>query len=305
MRGNVLIRLVPRIKTVSGPRSFSFCSRLNGRIALAYHIHEPVNQVASPGSQAAPILFIHGLFGSKANNRTISKVLARDLKRPVYAIDLRNHGDSDHHPRHDYTALAQDVEGFIDEHKLGAVTLIGHSMGAKTAMTVALRSPHLVKDLVSVDNAPVDAALHNDFAKYARGMQKIEESQVTTRSEADKILKDYEESLPIRQFLLTNLVRSPNDSPIYKFRIPIKILASALDDVADFPFKDPDTVRCERPALFLRGTKSHYISDEMIPLIGRFFPRFTLRDVEAGHWLISENPDAFRTAVVEFLEDQE
>ncbi|KAH0563108.1 hypothetical protein GP486_002326 [Trichoglossum hirsutum] len=223
-------------------------------------------------------------------NRVADYYLVADL-----AQDLRNHGDSDHNPRHDYTALAQDVEGFIDDHKLGEVTLIGHSMGAKTAMTVALRSPHLVKNLVSVDNAPVDATLGSDFAKYARGMQKIEESQVRKRSEADEILEDFEESLPIRQFLLTNLVLSLKESPVYRFRIPLRILASALENMADFPFKDPDTARYEKPALFLRGTRSRYVSDEVIPLIGRFFPRFTLKDIEAGHWLISENPDAFRT----------
>ncbi|KAH0538624.1 hypothetical protein FGG08_004825 [Glutinoglossum americanum] len=214
---------------------------------------------------------------------TLFRVLARDLERRVYTIDLRNHGHSDHHPRHDYTVMAQDVEGFIDQHKLGAVTLIGHSMyahspagmglpgradrlrGAKTAMTVALRSPHLVKNLISVDNAPVDAALRNDFAKYIRGMQKVEERGVTRRSEANEILKEFEESLPIREFLLTNLVRPSGGSQAYKFRIPIKILASALDDMADFPLKDPDKAR------------------------------FALEDIEAGHWLISENPEAFRT----------
>ena len=93
-------------------------------------------------------------------------------------------------------------------------------------------------------------------------------------------------------------MRFSKDSPVYKFRIPIRILASALDDMADFPFKDPDKVRCEKPALFLRGTKSYYITDEVIPLIGRFFPRFVLKDIEAGHWLISENPDAFRTGQI-------
>lgn len=90
----------------------------------------------------------------------------------------------------------------------------------------------------------------------------------------------------IRQFLLTNLVRSTPASattPSLKFRIPVKILARALDDMAGFPFH-PDKVRFEKPALFIRGTKSHYVPDEVIPLIGRFFPYFQLRSVEAGHW---------------------
>lgn len=90
----------------------------------------------------------------------------------------------------------------------------------------------------------------------------------------------------IRQFLLTNLIRSTSDSattPSLKFRIPVKILARALDDMAGFPFH-PDKARFDKPALFIRGTKSHYVPDEVIPLIGRFFPYFQLRDIEAGHW---------------------
>ncbi|KAI9785025.1 MAG: hypothetical protein M1839_001222 [Geoglossum umbratile] len=299
----MLFRLERRVKVTHGFRwPSSSLAGLGGKIALAYDLHQPLNHTLSPKSCGAPIIFMHGLFGSKANNRGVSKALARDLGRPVYAIDLRNHGDSDHHPKHDYTAMAQDVEGFIYERSLGPVTLIGHSMGAKTAMAVALRSPYLVKNFVSVDNAPVDVALHSDFANYVRGMRKIEEKGVVKRSEADEILKEFEESLPIRQFLLANL---EFNGSTYGFRIPLETLASALGSIADFPFNNPDVAKYEKPALFLRGTKSRYVPDGVIPLIGRFFPRFVLKDIEAGHWLISENPKAFQTAVVEFLEDEE
>lgn len=102
-------------------------------------------------------------------------------------------------------------------------------------------------------------------------------------------------ALPIRQFLLTNLVRSSDEknAPL-KFRVPLKILGATLDNMADFPYKDPDQFRFEKPTLFVRGTKSHYVADEALPIIGRFFPRFEVRDIESGHWIISENPTAFR-----------
>lgn len=74
----------------------------------------------------------------------------------------------------------------------------------------------------------------------------------------------------------------------------MNILANSLDDMADFPFRDPDEVRYEKPTLFVRGTKSHYVADESLPVIGRFFPRFEVADVESGHWVISENPEGFR-----------
>lgn len=194
-------------------------------------------------------------------------------------------------------------------------------MGAKAAMAVALRKRSPIASLISVDNAPVDAALKSDFAKYVQGMRRVEDASVTKQSEADAILKDYEEALPIRQFLLTNLYRAPDGTQ--KWRIPIKYLANALDNMADFPFTDPEETRFGGPTLFVRGTKSHYVADEMLPTVGRFFPKFELADVEAGHWLISEKPEEFRKgvylvnhmildtltddnlAVVDFLQNQE
>lgn len=101
-----------------------------------------------------------------------------------------------------------------------------------------------------------------------------------------------------------NLIKPPNQKH-YTWRVPINYLASALDDMSDFPFKNPDEIRYEKPTLMVRGTKSHYVPDETLPIIGRFFPRFELAEIEAGHWVISENPDAFRKTVVEWLADKD
>jgi pimeloyl-ACP methyl ester carboxylesterase len=165
--------------------------------------------------------------------------------------------------------------------------------GAKTAMTVALRNPALVEALIPVDNSPVDAALKNDFRTYVQGMKMIEDSKVKRQKDADDILKGYEESLPIRQFLLTNLMRT-QDADYLKFRVPLKILTTNLDKMGDFPFNDPDKARYEGPTLFIRGTRSPYVADDVLPVIGRFFPRFQLVDIESGHWVISEKPEEFR-----------
>lgn len=193
---------------------------------------------------------------------------------------------------HNYTALADDVEAFLNKHNLKDATLIGHSMGAKTVMTLALRNPDCCANIIPVDNAPVDAALSSDFPKYAEGMQRVEAAKPKSQKEADEILKPYAKDLPVRQFLLTNLIR-PGPSEPLKFRIPVKILTDALDDMSDFPFNDPDQTRFGKRALFVRGTKSHYVSDEILPIIGRFFPRFEVVDIDAGHWVISEKPEEF------------
>ena len=160
-------------------------------------------------------------------------------------------------------------------------------------MTLALKSPSLITNIISVDNAPLDAALLSNFGKYIQGMKKIEVSNVTRQSEADAILQPYEESLVIRQFLLGNLYR-PAGEKTHKFKVPVKILAEALDNLGDFPYRDPETGRFEKEVLFVRGTKSKYVPDEAIPIIGRFFPRFRIVDIDCGHWVTSEKPEEFR-----------
>ncbi|KAJ5772598.1 hypothetical protein N7520_003127 [Penicillium odoratum] len=278
-----------------GARAFSTARAC--RAELSYQVYGPEKEEAVRD----PILFLHGLFGSKQNNRTISKALARDLNCQIFTLDLRNHGQSFHAPEHNYSVMAEDVQEFIEQQKLKKCVLIGHSMGAKTAMTVALQAPESVSALISVDNAPLNAALKSDFPKYVRGMQHVEREQVTKQSEANKILEAYEESLGIRQFLLTNLVRSDDEQKTLKFRVPLSVIGDSLDSMADFPFRQSDAVKYDGPTLFVRGTKSKYVTDETIPAIKTFFPNAQIADVEAGHWLISENPEAFRQAVVKFL----
>ncbi|GIK02124.1 hypothetical protein Aspvir_006167 [Aspergillus viridinutans] len=285
-----------QLRVASSIRAFSTSRVLESE--LSYQVFGPEKEQASRN----PIVFLHGLFGSKQNNRSISKVLARDLKRQVFTLDLRNHGHSFHHKEHNYSIMAEDLRKFIHQHDLAKCVLIGHSMGAKTAMTVALQSSDLVSALIPVDNAPVNAPLKSDFGKYVRGMQEVEAQGVTKQSDADKILKEYEDVLPIRQFLLTNLVRA-EDSQKMKFRIPLSVLGPAIPAMADFHFREPGSVTYDGPTLFVRGTKSNYVSDDTVPVIKKFFPNAEIADVEAGHWLISENPEAFRQAVVKFLQD--
>ncbi|KAI1096839.1 alpha/beta-hydrolase [Rostrohypoxylon terebratum] len=302
--------VTPRVALRSSTSLRALISRpytsTSSTVPLAYDHHEPPKGGARP--QDAPIIFMHGLFGSKKNNRSVSRVLARDLRRHVYTVDLRNHGESPHAPEHTYLAMASDIERFIHDHALRSPTLIGHSMGAKTAMTFALTTPSLISNIVAVDNAPVDAALHSSFPRYLDGMRRIEAANVTKQAEADAILKEYEDDFAIRAFLLGNLYRpsSPHTSPSsgpspQKFRVPLDIIARSLGHLGDFPFKDPSAVRFEKPALFVRGLRSTYIPDEALPLIGQFFPLFRLIDIDAGHWVISEKPEEFLRAVIEFL----
>jgi len=206
--------------------------------------------------------------------------------------------------------MARDVESFLSAQKITSPTLIGHSMGAKVAMTLALRQPSKYSALIPVDNAPVDAALKSDFGTYVNAMKEIDDlrPRVMRQSQADDTLAKYEADVSIRQFLLTNLVKTPVESQTggkekeLRFRIPLGTLAKALPNMADFPFKDPDMYEYKGPTLIVRGTKSHYVADETVPVIGRFFPRFEMLDVDAGHWVMSEKFEEFRRGVGEWVE---
>lgn len=92
---------------------------------------------------------------------------------------------------------------------------------------------------------------------------------------------------------MTNLVKSPS-SDLLRFRIPIKTLASSLVNMGDFPFRNPAAACYKGPTLFVRGTQSHYIADDVLPVIGQFFPRFIMHDIDCGHWVIAERPEAFK-----------
>ncbi|KAF2637709.1 alpha/beta-hydrolase [Massarina eburnea CBS 473.64] len=292
----------PRISLSTAPakwtRAFSATVNRNA-VDLSYTLHDDNGK-----AKGDPILIMHGLFGSKRNHRGVSNAFARALSRPVYNLDLRNHGESPHEKTHDYASIASDVHAFLEKHDLKNSTLIGHSMGAKTVMTMALQDPSCCANIVAVDNAPVDATLASDFPKYVKGMRRVEDAKPQSQKAADEILAPYAKELPVRQFLLTNLVRPAPGEPLV-FKIPIKVLGNALDDMADFPFKNPDEVRFSKRALFIRGTKSHYVSDETLPIIGRFFPRFELADIESGHWVISEKPEEFIKTVVDFLQEKD
>ncbi|KAK9468440.1 Alpha/Beta hydrolase protein [Lipomyces arxii] len=285
-------------------RSFStskprLSSNTDVPIELEYIRFDPPTQVSLNNTrQIAPIVILHGFLGSKQNNRTIARRFAKELETTVYALDLRNHGDSPHVKTHDYMSLALDVEHFIETQVKKPSVVLGHSMGAKTAMAISLRRPELVDSMIAVDNAPIDASLGSDIPKYVRALRTIERMSLRNTKDAFEVLGKYEPNPEIRQFLLTN-TKFNSDGTI-GFRVPLDILARALDHIAEFPFNSARE-RYVGPALFVRGTRSHYVPDEAIPTIGRFFPNFVLKDIDAGHWVISERTQEFVEIVEDFL----
>ncbi len=206
-----------------------------------------------------PIIFLHGLFGSKSNNRTVSKELSTLLNCDIYCLDLRNHGDSPHSERMDYGAMAADVEQFIKDEGLKEVIVIGHSMGGKVAMSMSLRpSKKLIKYLIVVENAPIDAQASMKFGQYISQMKKINHGNISSKKEATNILKEVEENVSIQQFLMMNCTQTRDNEgkrADYQFKIPVDVIGKWLDHIAGWPFL-PNEAIFSRPSLFIRGTKS-------------------------------------------------
>lgn len=293
------------VKDLKAFRCINACRFYSGSIRtdvvqLAYDKHETKGP-----AKGDPIVFLHGLFGSKTNTRTVSRVLARDLQRNIFCLDLRNHGDSPHTKVHDYPSMAKDVMHWLDQHKIGPSVLIGHSMGAKVAMAVALENPGAVSKLIPVDNSPIDASLSGNFPVYVKAMIEVARAKPQNQSDMFDIISKYEKSLPVQQFLLSNFKRN-HQTHIYEPRIPLDVLgrAIAMGNLGDFPYH-PDQYQYKKPTMFIRGTESKYVPDEAIPLIGQFFPRFIIKDIKCGHWVISEKPQEFLRDVKEFLVDDE
>ncbi|KAH9063836.1 alpha/beta-hydrolase [Lactarius vividus] len=279
----------------SQSQAFSvFCLRTSiTPVDLRYDVLNPKDT----SKAESPLVILHGLFGMKRNWQSLSKAFLRDIQRPVYTVDLRNHGSSPHAVPMSYEAMATDVIHFLQSHSLSNVSLLGHSMGGKVAMTVAL-SPVLpagtIEHLIIADVAPSNAMLSSEFQGYIEAMRQIEKSRVTSRKEAQDILAPYEPDPMTRAFLLTNL--DSTTRPL-KFQVPLDIIGASIPDLGSFPYK-PGERTWNGNTLFVKGSKSKYINKNNLPIAREFFPGMSLETLDASHW---GTPNEFKQLVVDFI----
>jgi esterase len=239
------------------------------------------------------VVLLHGLFGAARNLGVIARGLSATAR--VISLDLRNHGDSPHGAAMDFSTMAADVAETMQSLGLARASVVGHSLGGKTAMALALTQPQLVERLVVMDIAPV--SYNHDYADYVAAMRAIELHPGLARHEADAALAGVVEAPPMRAFLLNNLVLG--DEP--HWRIGLEEIAAAMPDLVrwdDLPGMQP----YPGPALFLRGGDSHYVQPEADAVIARLFPH-AVRETVAGasHWLHADKPQQVIASLKGFL----
>jgi esterase len=251
---------------------------------------------ASVTGQGEPVVLVHGLFGAARNLGILSRALSQRVQ--VIALDLRNHGESPHGLPMDFATMAGDVAETLASLGVGRMKIVGHSLGGKTAMALALTRPELVERLVVMDIAPV--TYDHDYEDYVEAMLAMPLSPSLTRGEADQMLAQSVKAAPMRAFLLNNLVLGA--AP--RWRVGLKEIQAAMPDLLawkELPGERPYT----GPTLFLRGAESGYVGPEAEGAIDALFPRAERESIEgAAHWLHADKPREVIAALQAFLFDE-
>lgn len=254
----------------------------------------PVELATSESGAGSPLVILHGLFGSKRNWASVAHRLAAAHR--VISVDLRNHGESPWDERHDYPALAADVAAVIERRVGGPAAVLGHSMGGKAAMVLALARPDLVERLVVVDIAPVRSTATP--IEYVRAMRTLPLAAFSQRLDIKEALAPAIPDPMVRGFLTLNLVSGPAG---FAWTVNLEAIERNFEAILGFPAVAPGR-QFTNPTLFLAGGRSEYIRPEHHAEIHRLFPAATIEVIErAGHWVHADAADAFVAAVDAFL----
>lgn len=248
------------------------------------------------GESGPLVAFCHGLFGQGKNWTSAAKALAADHR--VLLVDLPNHGRSGWHDRFDYVDVADEVAGLFSADD--PVALVGHSMGGKAAMVLALRHPELVERLCVVDISPVDYHGLSEFGRYIAAMQGLDLAALSRRDEADAALVEAVPNPTVRSFLLQNLRR---DGDGWAWLPNLDVLGRDLPVLGGWPEdRLADAAPYDGRVLWVAGQTSPYVKAEYADAMARWFPQVRKVTVKnAGHWVHSEQPEVFLQVLRQFL----
>ena len=248
----------------------------------------------SEAGNGQPLIILHGLFGSSKNWQSLARVLSRHFR--VLALDLRNHGSSFHHDEMNYPVMAEDVYRLMAHLQIDSCSVIGHSMGGKTAMLLALENPELVSRLIVADIAPV--AYSHAFHHLIEPILALQLDQIERRSDADTILQRDIPDDGLRNFLLQNLERKAGQ---WQWKINWLAIERHLSQLTKY-IELPADWKIGTPTQFMRGEHSDYIGIAEEREIADHFDNATIATIkDAGHWLHAEQPERFSRLALDFL----
>ncbi len=246
-----------------------------------------------PDPLAEPIVLLHGLFGKQDNLGLLKQAL--QLQRPVITVDLRNHGLSEWHAEMNYQVMSDDILNLLSELALPKAHLLGHSMGGKVAMAVALQAPDRIASLCVADIAPVTYT-ESRHTNVFKALNAVANAQIASRKEAEQLMSDYLTETSVRQFLLKSF---SNQQPTH-WQFNLHILQQHYADIMGWPFA---TQHYSGPVLFIKGGASDYLQTEHKPAIRQHFPNASAKIIlGCGHWLHAEKPLLFNGIVERFLQ---
>ncbi len=229
-----------------------------------------------------PVIILHGLFGMLDNWQTIAKKLAENYM--VYIVDQRNHGRS---PRMDdisYTLMAEDLAAFMESQWIHSAHIVGHSMGGKTAMQMAMDHEDMVETLIVIDISPTASQRgHDDVFK---ALHSVDIANLEKRSDAAASMSQYIDQEGVKQFLLKNLTRRKEGGYAWKMNLPV--LTEKYERILD-PIQSSGSY--DGPTLFVKGGRSRHIQDEDLGMMRELFPNYVMEEIsEAGHWVHADDP---------------
>lgn len=237
------------------------------------------------------LLIVHGLFGSARNWGVIARRMSRD--RDVIVVDLRNHGESPHLGSHSYFDMARDLAEVIEAHGR-QIDVVGHSMGGKAAMVLALARADLVNRLIVADIAPV--GYDHDQSPHIAAMRNLDLTGLTSRAEADRRLAASLDDPALRAFFLQSLDLKANPP---RWRLNLDVLETEMAGIVGWPETEG---RFDGPTLFLSGADSNYVLPDYRPKIRGLFPVARFAKLPgAGHWLHADKPREFEETMRVFL----
>ncbi len=242
------------------------------------------------------VILIHGLFGSLENLNALAKALSQDYC--VTSVDVRNHGASFHKNAMTYADLATDIINVLDHLHITTCVLLGHSMGGKIAMQVALMQPERISKLIIADIAPVQYPAHH--SSIIEGLTALDFNKVFTRKDADLQLSHFVDEIGIRQFLLRNLIKDSQGN--FSLRCSIANISHCYQQIMQANTLDDKQLPYQGPTLFIKGGNSDYIQAKHQDAIASLMPNSRAKIIQgAGHWLHAEKPVAFNKLVTGFL----